>query len=107
MSSFAAKVHLIFNQSWENPTAPPVEIFRLDAIPGVDGWITPRAGRSSAERDVDTYHRAVMVKHLVECIVEDKHPVLSAEHARHALEIMIKAIELARGGKVLDLETTF
>jgi hypothetical protein len=47
-----------------------------------------------------------MVKHLVECIHEDKHPIVSAEHARHGLEIMIKAIESARSGGVLDLETT-
>ena len=33
--------------------------------------------------------------------------VLSAEHARHALEIMLKATESARSGKALDLRTTF
>jgi hypothetical protein len=33
--------------------------------------------------------------------------VLSAEHARHALEIMIMAIESARSGKAIDLTTTF
>jgi predicted dehydrogenase len=95
------------NQSWEKLDAPPVEIFKLDLVPGVDGWVEPRTRKTDADRDVDLYHRAVMVKHLAQCINEDKHPVLSAEHARHALEIMLKAIESSRNGRVMDLETTF
>ena len=51
--------------------------------------------------------RASLVDHLADCILEDKHPVASAEHARHALEIMIKALESAKSGQVLDLTTTF
>lgn len=90
---------------WQNPGMPPLEIFRLDAVPGLDGWITPRGGLN--DRDAQRYRRAVMVKHLVDCVRAKKHPVLSAEHARHALEIMIKAVESARSGRVLDLETTF
>jgi len=89
---------------FQDPGTPPLEIFRLDAAPGIDGWITPRANWSGGEQ---RYRRAILLKHLVECIVEDKHPILSAEHARHALEIMIKAIESARSGRALDLTTTF
>ena len=48
-----------------------------------------------------------MVKHLADCVASGTHPVTSAEHARHALEIMVKAIESARSGKALDLVTTF
>ena len=48
-----------------------------------------------------------MVKHLAECVAEDRHPMLSAEHARHALEIMLKAQESARTGRTLELETSF
>jgi predicted dehydrogenase len=48
-----------------------------------------------------------LVKHLADCINENEHPTLSAEHARHALEIMLKAIDSARSGRALDLETTF
>lgn len=89
---------------FQDPGTPPLEIFRLDAAPGIDGWITPRAHWGGDEQ---RYRRAILLKHLVECIVEDKHPILSAEHARHALEIMIKAIESARSGRALDLTTTF
>ena len=98
----------LYNQ-WADPTMPPLEIFRLDAVPGVDGWVTPRprAFSGGAEARHQRLRRAILVDHLVDCVLEGKRPVLSAEHARHALEIMLKAIDSARAGKVLDLTTTF
>lgn len=95
----------LYNQGQDSDV--PLEVFRLDAVPGLDGWITPRGFGTDADAQLRRYHRSIMVKHLVDCIVEDKHPILSAEHARHALEIMLKSIESARTGKALDLETTF
>lgn len=91
-----------------NPTqdgVPPLEIFRFDAAPGIDGWITPRGGMGDGDRQ--RYRRAVLVKHLADCLANGTRPVASAEHARHALEIMLKAIESARGGRALELQTTF
>lgn len=85
--------------------APPLEIFRFDAAPGLDGWITPRANLGDGDRQ--RYRRAILVKHLADCVAGGAHPVTSAEHARHALEIMVKAIESARSGRALDLATTF
>lgn len=90
-----------------DPSSPSIEVFRLDAAPGIDGWITPRGFTKGSNAGLDRYGRAVLLKHLVDCINEDTHPVLSAEHARHALEIMIKSIESARAGQALDLRTTF
>jgi len=95
--------------NWDLPPgAPTYEVFRLDAAPGVDGWITPRdrglRGSQDRHRELG---RAVMVRHLVECVREGTKPVLSAEHARHALEIMLKAIESARTGRALELTTSF
>jgi predicted dehydrogenase len=95
------------NNQLGDQTGPPLEIFRLDAVPGVDGWITPRNRGSVLEEQRQRYRRAILVKHLADCVREKKHPVLSAEHARHALEIMLKSIESARSGQVLDLTTTF
>jgi predicted dehydrogenase len=94
---------------WDQPPGTPLlELFRLDAAPGVDGWITPRdRGMRGTQDRQREYARAIMVKHLVDCVKEGKKPVLSAEHARHALEIMIMAIESARSGKAIDLTTTF
>ncbi|MGH2458047.1 MAG: Gfo/Idh/MocA family protein, partial [Chloroflexota bacterium] len=98
----------LYNQ-WQDPSTPPLELFRLDAAPGVDGWITPRARgiAGSLEPERQRYRRAICVKHLAECLTEKKHPILSAEHARHALEIMLKSIESARSGQALELRTTF
>jgi len=92
-----------------DPSAPPFELYRLDAAPGLDGWITPRnTGRGGPHQvEWDRLHRGVLVKHLAECVRDGTKPVLSAEHARHALEIMNKSVESARTGTVLDLETTF
>jgi predicted dehydrogenase len=90
----------------EGVSGSALEVFRLDAVPGVDGWIVPRSQSGFADSQ-QRYQRAILVKHLVDCLAEGKHPVLSAEHARHALEIMLKATESARSGKVLDLTTTF
>jgi len=85
--------------------SPPLEVFRFDAVPGIDGWITPRGGMGDSERQ--RYRRAILVKHLADCIATGTPPVASAEHARHALEIMVKAIESARSGQALELQTTF
>lgn len=92
------------HQGSENP---PLEIFRLDAAPGLDGWITPRLPSSNPQDQRDRYGRGILVKHLVDCLIDDTHPVLSAEHARHALEIMLKAIESARSGRAIELRTRF
>jgi predicted dehydrogenase len=51
--------------------------------------------------------RAIVVEELMAAVKENRQPVLSAEHARHALEIMLKSIESARSGRALDLTTTF
>lgn len=90
----------------QDASQPPLELFRLDAAPGVDGWITPRPAFWGVD-PMQRYRRAILVKHLVECVREGRRPVLSAEHARHALEIMLMAIESARTGRAIDLRTTF
>jgi predicted dehydrogenase len=104
----AGTINLNNDQDVQATGAVPIEVFKLDAVPGLDGWITPRTRsfdfRVQHQRDLG---RAIVVEDLIEAVRERKKPVLSAEHARHALEIMIKAIDSARAGKALDLETTF
>lgn len=85
----------------------PLEVYRADALPGVDGWITPNRWPGLRDPHADSLHRAILVDHLVECVREDRHPVLSAEHARHALEIMLAVETSARQGHVVELTTTF
>jgi predicted dehydrogenase len=53
------------------------------------------------------FARASMIAHLADCIQQDSQPVISGEHAVHVLEIMLKALQSAREGRALELETTF
>jgi len=91
----------------DEPGIPSIEIFKHDVLPDVDGWVTPRSFGGQYKADWQKYQRAVLVKHLAESIRDGVKPVLSAEHARHVLEIMVKSIESARTGQAIELTTTF
>ena len=99
-----------YNISESGPN-PPLELYRA-ATPGpsgrAGGWASLDLSHlEPAQRHVDLVRRAVLVEHLADCLREGRQPELSLAHARHALEIMLKAIESARTGAALDLETTF
>jgi len=84
-----------------------LELFRIDAGPGLSGWITPRTvGLSRLVDRVATLQRAVLVEHLLECLAGQT-PLLGAEQARHVLEIMLAAETAAADGRTVTLETTF
>jgi len=90
------------------PGQLPLELFRIDAAPGLSGWITPRTvGRSWLQDPVHRLQRAALVEHLVECLATREPSVLGAEQARHVLEIMLAAQTAAREGRTITLETTF
>lgn len=84
-----------------------LEVFRLDAMPGMSGWIQPTLREQDAvQQRMTSLKRGVLVDHLLD-VIGGKPNVLSGDHARHALEIMLKADESARTGRVLDLTSTF
>ena len=91
-------------------TAGPggLEIFRLDAVPGLRGWIVPSLSEVQEKIQwTSGLGRAVLLDHLADCVAGRATPVLSAAHARHQLEIMLKAEESARKGQVVELSTSF
>jgi hypothetical protein len=47
------------------------------------------------------------LRELVESLHNGKSPTLNAEHARHVLEIMLKAKQSAQESRALAMETTF
>jgi predicted dehydrogenase len=47
------------------------------------------------------------VAHWAECVVQGKKPLLSAEHARHVVEIMEKAVVACQTGQAQELTSTF
>jgi predicted dehydrogenase len=92
----------------QNTEAEPLEIFRVDAVPGLSGWIRPNLGAITRVAESRRRSgRAYPVAHLLDCLDEIQVPPLTVEHARHVLEIMLKAQESAREGRALDLTTTF
>ncbi|MFQ5340495.1 MAG: Gfo/Idh/MocA family protein [Anaerolineae bacterium] len=52
-------------------------------------------------------HILTDILHLAECIQEDKTPIVSAEHARHVIEIIEKTYEAAHTGVTQHLTTSF
>lgn len=47
------------------------------------------------------------LNHFVDCIRSGTRPLVTPQHARHVLEIMLKAQQAGRDGRSLPLETTF
>jgi predicted dehydrogenase len=47
------------------------------------------------------------LRHLVECIAENKQPLIKPDYALHVLEIMLKAQQSGLEGRAMDIETTF
>lgn len=67
------------------------------------GWLPVQVAGGRA----DGWSLASGVEHLADCIREGRQPLISAEHARHCLELMLKAMEAARTGVAQELVTTF
>ncbi|MGH2354604.1 MAG: Gfo/Idh/MocA family protein, partial [Chloroflexota bacterium] len=80
---------------------PPIELYREDEQLDVRGWlpIVIEGARG--------WSLASGVEHLADCLREGRRPVISAEHARHCLEVMLKSMEAARTGVTQELSTTF
>lgn len=97
------------------PDYPPVEIFYYDQSSELRGWMEPSPvyrGRLNPPTKpkaatVINWTLASGVEYLVECIEQDKDPVIGPERARHILEIILKAKESAESGFAVDLVTNF
>ncbi|MFI6346116.1 Gfo/Idh/MocA family protein [Streptomyces sp. NPDC050560] len=88
------------------PDGPDLELYRTDIADGVDGWVEPTAPLATDTRRA-TYGRALLVGHLADVVLDGAAPVLTAEHARHALEIMLGVTVSAAEGRAVELTTTF
>ena len=84
--------------------AGPLEVYTEKEELGIKGLITPYYPIGAIEPVWDLSYGIV---HFAECIREDKKPIISGEHARHVLEIMLKAYESAKSGQAQRLATTF
>jgi predicted dehydrogenase len=66
-----------------------------------------RRERHPPERSPYRHIVALGLPHLVACIGGGEQPILTAEHARHVLEISLAARESAAEGRAIALGTTF
>jgi len=107
MELFGLEGTLLVNRS--DVAAPPVEVYRLDAAPGLAGWISPQSYEIfpvGSDRFAEL-QRGSLIEHLADCIRDGAQPVASGRHARHVLEVMLAAQQSAREGRVIDVVTTF
>jgi predicted dehydrogenase len=87
--------------------SPLLEIYRQDVADGLDGWVVPEPWPASNNARFDLLHRGLLIDHLADVVAGEQDLVLSAEHARHALEIMIAIKQSSREGRAIELTTTF
>jgi predicted dehydrogenase len=88
-------------QSWDADA--PVSFYLDDDSPlGLEGWLedvqVPR-------EDVGVVEAGV--RHFVACLRGESKPVLTAEHARHVLDVILKAYASIEDGRSHPTETTF
>ncbi|MFL5777658.1 MAG: Gfo/Idh/MocA family protein [Chloroflexota bacterium] len=82
--------------------APPVSLYLDDEGPeATEGWqhgLEVPAGLPVVEAGIT---------HFVDCLTDGRQPVLTAEHARHVLDIILKAYASIEDGQSHATETTF
>jgi predicted dehydrogenase len=93
----------------DDVAAPPVEVYRLNIAPGLDGWINPQTYEifpTGSDRFAEL-GRGALIEHLADCIRDKAQPIASGLHARHVLDVMLAAQRSAREGRAIDVVTTF
>jgi predicted dehydrogenase len=88
-------------KSWEMDA--PVSIYRDD--PAVDHAGEWEHGVAIPADELDTV--ATGARHFLACLLGREMPVLTAEHARHVLDVILKAYASIEDGRAHDTETTF
>ncbi|WP_152361601.1 Gfo/Idh/MocA family protein [Microlunatus speluncae] len=88
------------------PDGPELEVFKTDLVPGVDGWVDPPRP-IAADSTRAAVGRAIIVGHLADVVLGGARNELGADHARHALEIMLAVEISARDNRIVELGTTF
>jgi predicted dehydrogenase len=88
-------------QSWER--AAPVSLYVDDDTPAArEGWT------DDVEVPIDDVGVVESgVRHLIDVLDGRAEPVLTAEHARHVLDVILKAYESIEDGETHPTETTF
>jgi len=92
---------------------PPYEVFLRDKATEFRGWSRPqgvyRGSLTPPRRPPGRpdWSLATGVEHMVRALEGETEFILTAEHARHTLEIILSASESIRTGRAIALKTTF
>ena len=98
------KATLSFAGASHDPEAPASLYLEDDSPLGLEGWIhglrppPPDDGVGAVEAGV---------RHFVDCLRGEDEPALTAEHARHVLDVILKAYAAIEDGRSHETETTF
>jgi predicted dehydrogenase len=96
---FAGGVVSFGGKSWE--TDAPVRILEASDERAV-GW------RRADDAPLDTWGAvAAGVRHFIACLRGTEAPVLTAEHARHVLDVILRSYDSIADGRSHRVETTF
>jgi len=58
-------------------------------------------------RQIPESHVYADIMHLVDCIAENREPLVTGAHARHVVELIEKGYEASRTGRTQQLRTAF
>lgn len=84
--------------------APTSMFLDDDSQLGLEGWIHDLQPPPTGEPwpVVETG-----IRHFVSCLLDGERPILTAEHARHVLDVILKAYDSIADGRSHETETTF
>jgi predicted dehydrogenase len=91
-------------ETWYNGDGPIDLFLRDETLDGLEGWMEEVKAPESREL---TSLIGAGPAHFVDVIEGRAAPILTAEHATHVLEIMLKAEQSIESGCAIDLTTTF
>ncbi|MCL2057942.1 MAG: Gfo/Idh/MocA family oxidoreductase [Oscillospiraceae bacterium] len=80
-----------------------MKVYLDDHARKIRGWID----QQPQERPAPSFYQCSCIMDLIAAIEEDRQPAITAEHARHVIEIMCQVEECAADGTVRKLSTTF
>ncbi len=77
----------------------------LLTIPGAGAEGLP--GVVGPHRMIQEPHVYADILHLIDCLLEDREPVVTGEHARHVVEVIEKGYRAAQTGQAQTVESVF
>jgi predicted dehydrogenase len=85
----------------------PLEVYLDKEVKGfARGWLKPFPPRSEFWREKIPMENLGLI-HWVNCILEDQQPLNSVEHARHVVEVALKAVKSTETGQAQEIQSTF